>query len=619
MSHIYLSGPNHIIQHDEWIFMIKAVRNLAIDILYDKYEIAECKYDVYVNNEYTMLQFDGPDISEELSYKSIMYPEFRIVNPMENITMQQVNWYEEEEIDTSEVTVFSTEFDNNYTTILSQTFGHTRTHENDLQQHLNMLSHDKERYYSCKYEISKRIIDNIMEVFINGMTNPAENLISDYIIFHLYPLIVYDESESQMYMYNDSEGWTLYNKNKLYTNLSRDIQLVFHNNADLIRYYGSIQNRRRLFLDIIDKIQVMCSIESMNKKYLIGMKNGIYDSQEGSFDKFCPEYLVYTTTRIPYSINTTGKDRLISILLKIFPDNDVLFMAIRWCGYLLEFGNPEKFLTVWHGASGNNGKSWIQRLVRETFGDYYHNIPTSLITSKRHSSNSATPDLASLENRLVVFFQEPDSIEKIHSGRVKELTGNDSIYVRQLYSKPKNIEVWAKMVIVANNNVETIGLDSALRRRFLVIPFESTFITKQEYNHRVANNLTTKNYYIREEIDHLCRILAPTFMELIVEQHGLYKKEGITIPDRIVRETTEFILSNNRTLKFIKSCIQYTVGEYSSLKMIYEQFKSWHRQFYPSKSVLSMEIFEAELIKESISIIDGDILENITCDFKSSY
>lgn len=77
---------------------------------------------------------------------------------------------------------------------------------------------------------------------------------------------------------------------------------------------------------------------------------------------------------------------------------------------------------------------------------------------------------------------EAASSERIHGGRAKELTGNGSVYTRNLYKEPRNIDVWAKIVIVSNNHLETIGLDPAMKRRLLVIPFESTSVTEDEMN-----------------------------------------------------------------------------------------------------------------------------------------
>lgn len=108
---------------------------------------------------------------------------------------------------------------------------------------------------------------------------------------------------------------------------------------------------------------------------------------------------------------------------------------------------------------------------------------------------------------------EAASSERIHGGRAKELTGNGSVYTRNLYKEPRNIDVWAKIVIVSNNHLETIGLDPAMKRRLLVIPFESTSVTEDEMERRLDRKMPTTNYFFRQDhIDKLCYELAPAFM-----------------------------------------------------------------------------------------------------------
>lgn len=617
MMILYFSGVDHLIDRDDWIFAIRCLHNLVVDIVNDVCASTSehIPFDVAIteDNNVTRIVYDlDLDIYDRVVMRSTSFGFFRVMVPDPDMVFNDIvnmeSLYEDDgsEDDGDMMVDYGAH-------MLFKTFTHSEDML-DFHRHMELFTVDKERYYQEKSVVSQRFVDRILETFQNNSKNPAENLISDYLIFYLLPLIVHDAASNNMYIYDDAKGWILYNKNSLYTNISRDLRGLFLETDVLVDYYGSFNNRNRLLADVCIKLEALCTIDNINQKYLVGMANGVYNASTTVFHGFSPQSLVHLSTHVPLVIGNNA-DRLVSILLKIFPDPSILKMVIRWFGYLLEFGNPEKFLTIWHGASGNNGKSWVQRLIKESLGNYYHNIPTSLITSKRASSNAATPDLASLENKLVAFFQEPDTVEKIHSGRVKELTGNDTIYVRELYSQPKTIEVWAKLVIVANNRMETIGLDSALRRRFLVIPFESTFVTKAEYEARKHSNQSVANYYIREDIDHLCKPLAPVFVELAVEQHKMYKSEGITIPERIYRETTEFILANNRTLKFIRSHIIRSIGENANLQIVFEQFKAWHKQYYPAKQLLSMEVFLDELSKESIDIIDGSYLQDIFCNY----
>lgn len=615
MLDIYISTPLIPLYTREW----KQAVNKIIDII-TQVSSTDISYDMLVSNSdnVTLLRVEGldPEYYDIIRNRSISYDELRIIQTYsKDMEVIQYNSKERSHIFKDVKFEMLCEFTLTHTNVLVHRFEDKHhidpTKSADFHAHLFMYDLDMEFYYINKKDVCDIILSDIMQGPIN---DSIENAISDYVVFYLMPLVLYNKETDDIFIYNVKCGWEICNKDLLYGYISQNIKELFVY-TKLILYYGSVAARNRLINDVYIKIKHMCSVDQMDVKYLIGMKDGIYDSKTTVFHEFSPILFVNKSTNIPYTISFEKQHLLTNILLKIFPDEEVLTVVIRWFGYLLEFGNPEKFLTIWHGQTGNNGKSWIQRILKEALNDYYHNIPTSLITGKRAASNSATPELASIEHKLVVFFQEPDSVEKIHSGRVKELTGNDTMYIRQLYKSPRTIDIWAKMVIVSNNRMETVGLDLALRRRFLVIPFESTFVTLDEYQERIKRNNNMKYFFIRQEMDHLCKELAPEFMKLMVEQHRLYKKDKIKITKKIYDETVSFILSNNRTLKFIRAYIGHCTGEMSSLILIYEYFKGWHKQMYPAKSVPSMEMFTDELNKESIDIVEGSYLKDVMCTY----
>ena len=53
--------------------------------------------------------------------------------------------------------------------------------------------------------------------------------------------------------------------------------------------------------------------------------------------------------------------------------------------------NRDEGFYIWTG-SGGNGKSKLIELAQMVLGEYACGLPVSLITSKRASSNSATPE-----------------------------------------------------------------------------------------------------------------------------------------------------------------------------------------------------------------------------------
>jgi P4 family phage/plasmid primase-like protien len=478
----------------------------------------------------------------------------------------------------------------------------------DVSVHIDFLSHSQTQYHEMKKQVSRELLEEL-----GGIKDirTADNGLSDYILFMMMPNIVYDTTDKVMYAYNKDKGWEEYDKNKLHFDISNTSKNLFAGYDNILSYMGSYRTRKEIVSDVHIKIMALCAIEKMDTANIIGMKNGLYHTQKMVFEEFSPKYYLNCSTNLVYEQNVKKESykMLMDILGCIFPKESLRQFVFRWFGYSIEFGNPEKLLTIWHGASGNNGKSWLQRLYRETLGSYCYNLPVTLLTSKRGTSSAPSPEISRMENKLVVFLQEPDCYEKIHSGKAKEFTGNDSVYTRDLHKTPKNIDIWAKLVIVSNNKLETLGLDAAMKRRFLVIPFLSTFVSQREYDE------SKEYHFIRKDLDGLCKRLAPAFMKLLIEQHKLYRQDGLEVTDEIHDYTLNFILASNRTYKFINKYIVKAPNQGISLVSLYELFKTWHKQWYPAKSLPSMEVFLDELAKESHKIIEGSYIENVSCTY----
>ena len=194
-----------------------------------------------------------------------------------------------------------------------------------------------------------------------------DNTLSDYILFMMMPNMIYDKSTKMMYTYSKEKGWEEYEKNKLHFDISNTSKNLFANYDTILSYMGPYRTRKDLVSDVHIKIMGLCAINKMDTKNIIGMKNGLYNTKELKFEEFNHKYFLNSSTNISYEHNIKRENQkmLMDILETIFPIKSIRDVVFRWFGYTIEFGNPEKFLTIWHGQSGNNGKSWLQRLYRE--------------------------------------------------------------------------------------------------------------------------------------------------------------------------------------------------------------------------------------------------------------
>ena len=387
----------------------------------------------------------------------------------------------------------------------------------------------------------------------------------------------------------------------------------------IVMHMMSVTIRSRMMKDIKMRLQddnFYVLLDS--KRNIIRMTNGVYDTITGILSDPVPSDYVSVITGVPYQIfddNSAHLTKLMRILGSIFPDPEILKFFILSCCTFIEGYNSPKVFYIWWGA-GNNAKSLVQTLVMKTFGEYCSTAPTSLVTGKSTESSNATPDLCHVERKLVVFLQEPNPDEKIKAGKMKEMTGNDSMYVRQLFKSGKTMTLKAKLVIVCNNIIEIPGMDAAIKRRIVVLPFTSTFLDPAEYQaRRFKGNLEPNSNIIDLSVEKDLLSCKSAFMYLICRRYSEWVSNEnmfLNVPFEIKRVTDEYITKNNYPLKFIRKYLHSVnvPGQAIAATEIYELFKDWFRRGYPGKKVHDFEKFTKELSDEGYKSDDnGAILE----------
>jgi P4 family phage/plasmid primase-like protien len=382
--------------------------------------------------------------------------------------------------------------------------------------------------------------------------------------------------------------------------------------------------RNKMFSDCCEILYDGYFSKKINSKNgLISFDNGVYDIENKQLRPGIPSDYIVLSTNIPYNtydVNSPDMKELMGFLNKIFPIDNIMKYFIRFLSSCLERGNKDKIFSIWSGP-GNNGKSVLVNLISLAFGEYSIKLPTSLISGKRSQSASATPELTMIEGTLISFLQEPDETERINPGIVKELTGNDTIYARQIYERGKNIRVDSKFVLIANR-IPHLGItDDAVWNRIKVIPFLSTFVDdlkEEEENMKIIQfpkGIEAEKeikYLFKKDIDFSEKLpyLAPALMYLLTEEYKYYKLHGLEEPEEIQKYTQELKTANDPLGKFIKRGISTTenIKDSERIQKLYEIYKIWFKKSFPNSKVMDVSIFCRELKKRGFSI---DKLDNI--------
>lgn len=353
-----------------------------------------------------------------------------------------------------------------------------------------------------------------------------------------------------------------------------------------------------------------------SKRCILRMENGVYNTNTETLLTPVPSDYVSVVSGVPYEVfDPMSRDIrvLMSILETIFPDQDVLDFFLMSCGTFLEGYNAPKVFYVWWGA-GNNAKSLVQTLVMRTLGDYCSTAPTSLVTGQRSNAANATPELCHVEKSLAVFLQEPNPEEMIKAGKMKEMTGNDSMYVRQLFKSGRAITFKAKIVIVCNNVIEIPGMDAALRRRIIVVPFRSTFLSIAEHEARSAKGtLDPESNIIDPSVEQKLLGCRSAFMYVMCKKYAEYRDAefSLKIPQSIRNTTDDYVTRNNYRLMFIRNFVHHVAGSAVAATEVYEMFKEWFRRSYPGKRVQDFEMFMKEMCEEGFRDNGKGVIEDM--------
>lgn len=387
---------------------------------------------------------------------------------------------------------------------------------------------------------------------------------------------------------------------------------------DIVRYLSAVVSRERIQRDILQRLCNNSFQSKLNSKsHLIGMENGVYDLKKGTLRDALPMDYVSMSTHIRYLQEDDKELRteLKHILGAIFPNKRVRKFFVQSCASLLEGRNKEKYVYVWWGK-GNNAKSMMEKLLATALGDYSTVAATSLVTGKRSNADNASPQLSALEGKLAVFLQEPNPNETIKIGMIKELSGNDAITARALFKANRTFIPKFKLIIVCNTAIEIPNIDVAFTNRLIVIPFESTFRTKEDYRRRKKRGTLTKyDHLMDSSVANKIHKYAEIFFRMMVEEYEKMGDEPLYVPKRVRNATKEYIMANNFSVRFIETqCIEEEDGE-ANIKSLHSEMKRWMNEHHGGKKVPNIDIFREEVVNCGYDVDAKGIVRGLVVDF----
>ena len=309
--------------------------------------------------------------------------------------------------------------------------------------------------------------------------------------------------------------------------------------------------------------------------HIIGFSNGVYDLNKKLFRNGCPDDFLSMSTGYDY-LDTFSYDHpqikeIEKFVGSIHPKEEIKLYVMCYIASLLEGGNNDQKIIFWIGKGGSNGKGTLIELIDHTFGDYYGTLPVTLLTQKRKGSSNATPELADKKGKRTLVLQEPEHDDMINVGFMKELTGQDKITARALYSNSTYYVPQFKIFLACNKLPEIPSNDGGTWRRIRVV----------DHKERFVDNPTKPNEHPKDpELRNKLKTWKQAFIWLLINKYyPIYKKNnGLDKlePDEVKYATEQYKQESNIYLEFIEDNLEKDKRESLPKELVWNLFKEWY-------------------------------------------
>ena len=322
--------------------------------------------------------------------------------------------------------------------------------------------------------------------------------------------------------------------------------------------------------------------------YLFNVKNGTLNLKTGELQKHKATDFLTKIANVNYDPNAYS-ERFYRFICEITQNNKGIAEALqRALGYALFGKAPEECFFVALGTTTRNGKGTLFDTVLHIFGDYGTQIAfETLARTGVKDGSRATPDIARLKGVRLVLCNEPDKGSCFNEALIKQLTGNDEVYCRRLYSEPFVYKPGFKLFITANS-MPTISDESIFESgRLKMLPFNRHFAEEEQ-------DKTLKDKFREEDI-------KSAILNWLIDGYGRYKTDGLKNTQEMKDLVIKYKDENDYIKMYIDERLILDNNKKTSLKVISLDYQTWCSQMGIQKP-LGYQMFKRALEKHNIQL-----------------
>lgn len=368
---------------------------------------------------------------------------------------------------------------------------------------------------------------------------------------------------NQLHMYQDG----------IYISGYRNIE------AEMLKYLPFLNRTKRK--EVLDYLELLClDNATISNARKIAFRNGILDTETGSFDPFSPNIVI--TNKINWDYNPNAYDKLTDETLNRIACNDSSIRALleEATGYCF-FRRNELGKAFILTGEGSNGKSTFLEMLKHLLGKNNYSTLDLRKLDDRFSTVMLFGAMANIGDDISEeFIVDPSVFKKIVTGEDidAEYKGRDKF----------SFKPYAKLFFSANA-LPRIGKGkswASIKRRLIIIPFKAKFSpTDPDFVPFIADKLKTQSameYMIMLGLAGLKRVL---------------ETKNFSRSEKVDQEIEEYEVLNNPILQFMRECAEedYTI-ENQPTNEVYQKYQEFC--IADNLKPLSRIEFSRQIVKE---------------------
>jgi len=320
--------------------------------------------------------------------------------------------------------------------------------------------------------------------------------------------------------------------------------------------------------------------------WLLACSNGVVDLETGKFRDGRPDEMLSVACPTPWQGLDAPLGNWEDWLLEILNgDRETMEFLQRVLGYGITGRSDEHIFVVLWGPNGRNGKGTLVETLNYVLGALAGPVQSELLLDQGHSRSAAapSPDILALKGMRLAFASETDEGRRFSVGRVKWLTGGDTLIGRGINEKrPTRFTPTHLLILMTNNKPHAPADDYAFWERLFLIQFPLSFVDRDP----VAPYERRRRVGVAEEF----KQYAPGILAWLVRGCLEYQKQGLNPPESIVKAKRQYQREEDLLADFLEDCCEIKEFAEVNAREIYDKFAEWFEKNV-SKRVIKQKVF----------------------------